>query len=196
MAIGRRDTDIGRDCILPHHKGVDNQRKRVELDHRIRALRKDWLASLPALEPIAWLFAAQAQSSDLLKQAHFKLIPSFQEISNQLDKAERLLELARIYHELRVALPASRLDRLERYRFLKELDGIFRSIDPELLEEKSAKEIKQRLEATRPMLANPVSSDRQAVCAKAAWLQGEVVPGETRNWERSRPIEPFDGGGL
>ncbi len=157
-------------------KGVDNQRKRVELDHRIRALRKDWLASLPALEPIAWLFAAQAQSSDLLKQAHLKLIPSFQEISNQLDKAERLLELARIYHELRVALPASRLDRLERYRFLKELDGIFRSIDPELLEEKSAKEIKQRLEATRPMLANPVSSDRQAVCAKAAWLQGEVVP--------------------
>jgi hypothetical protein len=116
-------------------KGVENQRERVKLHSRIRGLQKDWLAALPPVEPIAWLGAVQRQSLDLLQQATLGLVPAPREIAQQLDKAERLLGLLRIYRELRTGLRSSRLDRLERSRFLAELDGTIRTIEPELLEE-------------------------------------------------------------
>jgi hypothetical protein len=164
--------------------GIVNWRRRLRLQARTRALRREWLRELPALAPVIWLQATRRQAEIVLDR--FPLLPAPEQLTERLDRAARLLALLRRVRDLHRRLEKSPFPYMLRYRMDRELDGIVRPIEPEILDEAAAAAFTAALDALEKDLGEPAARYRRLVTVARKKAQAVVRLDDLRTRGKQR----------
>ncbi len=140
---------------------IVNWRERLNMHKRTQALNRHWLGELGNLAPIVWLKATRKRAQKVL--AKFRLLTIPGEQSENLDTAERLLEMLLQYRDLDRQLKTRNFPYMLNWRLETKLDDIIGRIEPEMLDQVAATAVQTELEGFKQSLIDPAATYKEDV---------------------------------